>query len=224
GGDSVVIRAFLTLGAFFAARQSGIAKRLRSNSGKTPVSVKQEANKKKAGQKRKAAEIDDSYFEEETETIKVYVFERRVAVERELSDEALEVDSITKLIKKAGLMKTVSNLGHCYEKLVKKFVVNIPEDCDNPDSEDFMKVFVRGKCVDFSPAVINMFLGRSEAVEGEVEITDNYLAKAVTAGQVKQWPRNGQLPSSKLSVKYACLNKIGARNWVPTVHTSDITT
>ncbi|MCH85079.1 envelope-like protein, partial [Trifolium medium] len=156
----------------------------------------------------------DSDYEEEVEVTKVVASSSRknvrgrkvplmrVAVERELSEEALEVVSIRRLIKRAGLIKTVSNIGNCYEKLVKEFVVNIPEDCDDPDNEDFLKVFVRGKCVNFSPAEINKYLGRSEGNETEVDITDNDLAKAITAGQVKQWPRDGQLPSSKLSAKF----------------------
>ncbi|MCI65320.1 envelope-like protein, partial [Trifolium medium] len=57
----------------------------------------------------------------------------------------------------------------CYEKLVKEFLVNISEDYDDPLSKEFMKVFDRGRCVDFSPAVINKFLGRSEEPEAEVE-------------------------------------------------------
>ncbi|MCI84795.1 envelope-like protein, partial [Trifolium medium] len=36
------------------------------------------------------------------------------------------------LIKEVGLLKTIWGIGHCYEKLVKEFLVNIPEDCDNP--------------------------------------------------------------------------------------------
>ncbi|MCI56131.1 envelope-like protein, partial [Trifolium medium] len=33
------------------------------------------------------------------------------------------------LIKEAGLLKTVWGIGDCYERLVKEFLVNIPEDC-----------------------------------------------------------------------------------------------
>ncbi|MCI46961.1 envelope-like protein [Trifolium medium] len=55
-----------------------------------------------------------------------------------------------------------------YDKLVKEFLVNISEDYDGPLSKEFMKVFVRGRCVEFSPTVINKFLGRSEEPEAEV--------------------------------------------------------
>jgi hypothetical protein len=39
-------------------------------------------------------------------------------------------------------MKTVKDLGHCYERLVKEFIVNITNDCSE-GSEEFRKVRVR---------------------------------------------------------------------------------
>jgi hypothetical protein len=41
---------------------------------------------------------------------------------------------------------------------------------------------------------------------------------------VKAWPKKGKISSGKLSMKYAVLNRIGAANWVPTTHSSDIAT
>ncbi|WJX64096.1 hypothetical protein P8452_48919 [Trifolium repens] len=153
-----------------------------------------------------------------------FVYHRRLALERELSDEALECKDVMDLIQQAGLMKTVSGLGKCYENLVKEFIVNIGEDCDNRLSKEFHQVFVRGKCVDFSPAVINRFLGRREDGYSELEPTNNLVCKTITANQVKVWPLKGKVPSAMLSVKYAILNRIGAINWVPTTHSSTIAT
>ncbi|KAK2410040.1 hypothetical protein QL285_045432 [Trifolium repens] len=128
------------------------------------------------------------------------------------------------LILQAGLMKTVSGLGRCYEKLVKEFTVNIGEACDNRFSKEFHQVFVRGKCVKFSPAVINAYLGRREDGYPGFEPTNNHVCKTITANQVKVWPLKGKVPFVMLSVKYAILNRIGAVNWVPTSHTSTIAT
>ncbi|KAK2417141.1 hypothetical protein QL285_039478 [Trifolium repens] len=153
-----------------------------------------------------------------------FVANRRLALERELSAEALEQKEIIALIEKAGLMKTVSGIGECYEKLVKEFLVNIPEDCDNPLSKEHHKVYVRGKCVHFSPAIINKFLGNNEDGYAKLEVTNNQVCKTITANQVKVWPMKGKVPSVMLSVKYAILNRIGTVNWVPTTHTSDIAT
>ncbi|KAK2354424.1 hypothetical protein QL285_091946 [Trifolium repens] len=153
-----------------------------------------------------------------------FVYHRRLALERELSDEALECKEVMDLILQAGLMKTVSGIGRCYEKLVKEFIVNIGEDCDNKLSKEYHQVFVRGKCVQFSPAVINAYLGRREYGYPGFEPTNNQVCKTITANQVKVWPLKGKVPSVMLSIKYAILNRIGAANWVPTSHTSTIAT
>ncbi|WJX88306.1 hypothetical protein P8452_70411 [Trifolium repens] len=153
-----------------------------------------------------------------------FVYHRRLALERELSDEALECKEVMDLILQAGLMKTVSGLGRCYEKLVKEFIVNIGEDCDNKLSKEYHQVFVRGKCVQFSPAVINAYLGRREYGYPGFEPTNNQICKTITANQVKVWPLKGKVPSAMLSIKYAILNRIGAVNWVPTTHSSTIAT
>jgi hypothetical protein len=152
-----------------------------------------------------------------------FIYHRRLALERELSDEALKIEEVMLLIKEAGLEKTVCKLGECYEKLVRKFLVNIPKDCDNPLRRDFQKVYVRGECVNFSPNTINSFLD-VEGGAAEVEATDNQICKEITTNKVKVWPKKGKISSGKLSMKYAVLNRIGAANWVPTTHSSDIAT
>lgn len=97
------------------------------------------------------------------------------------------------LIKVARLMKSVSSFSKCYEILVKKFIVNISKDCDNKKSKEFIKVYVRGKCVEFFPEIINGFMGRSEEEQAEVEVSDNVICREVTAKQVNEWPRKGKL-------------------------------
>jgi hypothetical protein len=62
-----------------------------------------------------------------------------------LGEDALKITDVIDLIKETGLLKTVTKLGDCYEVLVKEFLVNIPEDCDNPLSSDYQTVYVRGE-------------------------------------------------------------------------------
>ncbi|XP_057452469.1 uncharacterized protein LOC130744298 [Lotus japonicus] len=152
-----------------------------------------------------------------------FVSHRRIAIERELSEEALEFKEIIDLLGKAELMKTVKGIGRCYEKLVREFTVNIPSNCDDEGSAEFHKVFVRGKCVHFSPAVINEFMERSTTavVEGESDL--NEIASVISGKPVMQWPKKGLLPSGKLTAKFAVYSKIGAANWLATNHTSSIT-
>ncbi|XP_058784396.1 uncharacterized protein LOC131659189 [Vicia villosa] len=153
-----------------------------------------------------------------------YVFQKRLDVERELAPNALEKKEVLELIQEAGLLKTVCNLPKCYEKLVKEFVVKLSEDCGNSRSVDFRIVFVRGKCVSFSPSVINKFLERTDEAPTELEVTDNKVCQVITAKQVNSWPLKEKLTASKLSIKYAMLHKIGAANWVPINHKSTIST
>ena len=77
------------------------------------------------------------------------------------------------LISYAGLMKIVTRFPKFYETLVKEFIVNIPVDCADHKSKEYRKVYVRGRCVEFSPAIINIFLDRSEDDFCELEVTDN---------------------------------------------------
>ncbi|KAH1225826.1 hypothetical protein GmHk_11G032648 [Glycine max] len=153
-----------------------------------------------------------------------FVYQRRLALERELGRAALDCKEIMDLIKAAGLLKTVSKLGDCYEGLVREFIVNIPSDISNRKSDDYQRVFVRGKCVRFSPAVINKYLGRPTDGVIDIDVSEHQIAKEITAKRVQHWPRKGKLSAGKLSVKYAILHRIGAANWVPTNHTSTVAT
>ncbi|XP_058784605.1 uncharacterized protein LOC131659432 [Vicia villosa] len=113
-----------------------------------------------------------------------FVYHKRLALERELTQNALENDEIMNLIHEDGLMKTVTHLSKCYEILVKEFIVNLHENCGNKETEEYLKVFVRGKCIKFSPTVINKFLERSNQAQPELEVSDNQMCKEITAGQV----------------------------------------
>src|SRR4051812_40839605 len=90
--------------------------------------------------------------------------------------------TIVNLIHEAGLIKTVTQFSKCYEVLVKEFVVNLHEDCANKKAKEYLKVFVRGNCVIFSPTVINKFLERSNEARPKLEVSDNQMCKVITVG------------------------------------------
>lgn len=108
----------------------------------------------------------------------------------QLGKDALECKADMELISYVGLMKIVTSFAKCYDVLVKEFIVNIHVDCANTRSKKFRKMFVRGKCVEFSHAIINKYLGRSEVEESELEVTDNQVCKAIITNQVNEWPTN----------------------------------
>ncbi|XP_050875599.1 uncharacterized protein LOC127079233 [Lathyrus oleraceus] len=151
-----------------------------------------------------------------------YVIQRRIALERELGKDALKCKEVMELIKVAGLMKTDTKFGPCYESLVKEFVVTILGGCDDVKSTDYRKVYVTGNVVTFSPAMINKFLGRIEEPQAKLEVTNDQVCKEITAKKVRHWLNREKLLAGKLSVKYAILHRIGTVNWVPTNHTSTI--
>ncbi|XP_058725752.1 uncharacterized protein LOC131597052 [Vicia villosa] len=177
----------------------------------------------KSSTKVRDVPLDNIYLHYASNAIQwKFVYQRRLALERGLANDALECQEVMKLIKSAGLLKTVTHFSKCYEMLVKEFIVNFSQDCANGKDEDFHKVYVRRKCVEFSPTVVNLCLGRDDEAQPELEVTDNEVCKVITGGKVKKWPIKSKLPASLLTVRYALLHKIGAANWVPTNHTSTI--
>ncbi|XP_050899257.1 uncharacterized protein LOC127106020 [Lathyrus oleraceus] len=187
------------------------------------ISLVKKTTVRKSPVKVPAVHLDNISFHLEDGDAKwKFMIQRRVVVERELGKDAADVKEVMDLIKDVGLLKTVAGFSKCYEGLVKEFIVNIPEDVADKNSKEFCKVFVRGKCITFSPTVINNFLGRKIEGAGELEVTDNEVCREIIARQVKGWPVKKHLPAGKLTVKYAILHKIGAANWVPTNHISTI--
>ncbi|XP_058781531.1 uncharacterized protein LOC131655731 [Vicia villosa] len=151
-----------------------------------------------------------------------FVYQRRIALKRELCQDALKIKEIMDLISAVGLIKTKADFAKCYESMVKEFVVNILVDCAIPGSHNFRKVYVRGKRVHFSPAVINKYLGRSEDDGCDLEVTDNQVCREIIVNQVTTWSMRGNMSTSQLSVKYAILHRIGATKWIPTNYNSTV--
>ncbi|CAJ2651916.1 unnamed protein product [Trifolium pratense] len=151
-----------------------------------------------------------------------FVYHRRLALERNLKNDILECPSIVEALEYAGLMKTVVGLDKCYDRLVKEFLINVAADCNDPASPEYRQVFVRGKCVQFSPIVINQYLQRSSDEVAPLKATDNEICKVLTGGKIKVWPSKAKLSATSLSPFYAVLNRIAAHNWVPTTHSGDI--
>ncbi|WJX29405.1 hypothetical protein P8452_18051 [Trifolium repens] len=172
--------------------------------------------------KRKAATSTSFHTKENQQRWKI-VSQRRMAIERELSSEALSYKEITTLLEEAKLMKTVLGVGKCYERLMREFIINLTGECAEEGSDSYHKVQLREKNFDFSPTTINKFLGRSVEAESNKILSMDKIAEEITAGQAKNWPKKGLLPTSKLTVKYAILNRIGTANWAPTNHSSGIT-
>ncbi|XP_050935655.1 uncharacterized protein LOC127144137 [Cucumis melo] len=134
------------------------------------------------------------YLEENVQHWKSVV-QRRIADKENISDKHHSCVSIMNLIEKAGLSKTISDVGPFYPQLMKEFIVNFPAGFNDPSSPDYQTVHIRGFKFTISPTVIN--------------------------GTLSSWPVNG-IPAVALSVKYVILHKIGIANWFPSSHASSV--
>ncbi|MCI43885.1 envelope-like protein, partial [Trifolium medium] len=102
------------------------------------ASSKKSVGRKKIPQNVLAVPIDNISFHHVENAFRWrFVLQRRLAIERNLSDNLLQCQELVCLITEAGLMKTVKGLGKCYEMLTKEFLVNIVADCDEPLSPEY---------------------------------------------------------------------------------------
>lgn len=122
------------------------------------------------------------------------------------------------------MLGTVLEVHEFVPMVVSEFYCNLTKEADDPDSEDYHKVFVRGELLEFSPELINEFLGCT--VEGEFEeISDwSVVSKELTDNKFEVWPHNPQtIPASKLTQIYRALFKILIHNWMPSKHRAAVT-
>ncbi|KAA0066488.1 uncharacterized protein E5676_scaffold572G00570 [Cucumis melo var. makuwa] len=125
-------------------------------------------------------------------------------------------------IAKAGLSKTISDVGPFHPQLIREFVVNLPTDFNDPSCPDYQMVHIKGFKFSITPAVINGFLGNAVSINFALSSPSiDVLASELSGGTLSSWPVNG-IHAAALSVKYAILHKIGIANWFPSSHASSV--
>lgn len=77
-----------------------------------------------------------------------------------VNKEVFYCKEIMELVKVVDLIKIVSDIGLCYENLIKEFIVNSSIEYNVKGSEEYKKVYVGRKCVKFSPSIINDYLNK----------------------------------------------------------------
>ncbi|CAJ2636923.1 unnamed protein product [Trifolium pratense] len=159
--------------------------------------------RKKVPQSVPSAPLDNISFHLENGSARwKFVYHRRLALERNLKDDILECPLVVEALEYAGLMKTVVGLDKCYDRLVKEFLINVAANCNDPASPEYRQVFVRGKCVQFSPIVINQYLQRSSDEVAPLKATDNEVCKVLTGGRIRVWPSKAKLAATSLSLHF----------------------
>lgn len=131
---------------------------------------------------------DNVSFHSEESLVKWnYVYHQKVLPKNELSKAAQEYVEIMELLNDAQSMKTVIGSGPYYPKLVKKFMVNLLSGLVIlivPNSGKF----VRGLCFDFSPGVINDYLGRGRIIDVDHLLYMKTIVHKLSGDDKKEWP------------------------------------
>ncbi|VFQ80717.1 unnamed protein product [Cuscuta campestris] len=119
------------------------------------------------------------------------------------------------------LLKSVTLPGSYVKKVIQEFYCNLTESCVTEDDTSYQKVFVRGKLYDFSPSVINSFLG-TDPNPVITPIDEETVWRDLTNGLKDYQHRKSKVPSSVLKSSYALLLRIAAFHWMPTTHTNNV--
>uniref|UniRef100_A0A9I9E4M2 Putative plant transposon protein domain-containing protein n=1 Tax=Cucumis melo TaxID=3656 RepID=A0A9I9E4M2_CUCME len=154
-----------------------------------------------------------------------YVVKQRITDEANIADQYNFFPAILGLIRNAGLIRTVFEVGPFYPRLMRELIMNLPSDFNDPSVDEYQKVHIRGVCFNVSRELLNSYLDITLPADYEASYpTPERLAEELTGGTVPVWPVDGQLPVASLTVKYSILHRIGISNWIPSTHASTIST
>ncbi|KAA0045978.1 uncharacterized protein E6C27_scaffold243G005280 [Cucumis melo var. makuwa] len=88
------------------------------------------------------------------------------------------------------------------DELIREFIVNLPNEFNNPSSPDYQTVHIRGFKFVISPVVINCFLGNTVDIDCSPSCpSTEVLVTVLSGGTLSTWPING-IPAAALSIKY----------------------
>lgn len=124
------------------------------------------------------------------------------------------------LLRDLGISNTLLNVPSFVKNVVLEFYCNLSADMTTVQSQNFHKTFVRGVFVDFSPEVINEFVGSVPVIGVSMSGGMHIVVSELTGGLLKSWPASGVIRASCLSYKYSVLHKVALRNWMPNTHSS----
>ncbi|VFQ98325.1 unnamed protein product [Cuscuta campestris] len=119
------------------------------------------------------------------------------------------------------LFKSVTLPGSFVKRVIQEFYINLSESCVDVDDPSYHKVFVRGRLYDFSPSVINNFLGTTSNPAITL-IAEETVWNDLTNGLRDYQHGKTKVPSSVLKSSYALLLRIAAFHWLPTTHTNTV--
>ncbi|XP_051128118.1 uncharacterized protein LOC127249387 [Andrographis paniculata] len=113
-------------------------------------------------------------------------------------------------------------------RLVKEFYANLSGKVLDPNSLWYHKIYIRGKILELSPAVINELLQLPANDENKLpsELIDEStkeVARTISAGNASSFGRSG-VTGTMLTMKYQCLFRLCGCNILPTANNTSIST
>lgn len=157
-----------------------------------------------------------TFYSNLSEKVWAFVVQRKILSERLLHDAEFKEIGVFEFLKAQNLLGTVTKVQQ-FVKNVLEFYANLVKEINNPATDMFHKVFVRGHLFDFSPAVINEFF-ESHCPVVDFEANYDVIIAEITAHVRCKWPPAKSFPVTVLSLKSSVLHKIALKNWMPSTH------
>nr|GME03465.1 uncharacterized protein LOC109166667 [Ipomoea batatas] len=134
-------------------------------------------------------------------------------------DKMKDSEQISKILTHSQLLGTVTNIESYEESVIHEFYNNLGAGTSTPSDPMYGKIYLRGKFYDFTPSLINDYMGTS-TIENSTSINSEQVAQELTAGNVS-FEKN-KIKAASLTSKYAILQKIALVNWMPSLHENTV--
>ncbi|XP_010556510.1 PREDICTED: uncharacterized protein LOC104825815 [Tarenaya hassleriana] len=134
--------------------------------------------------------------------------------ERNANVTNFKENGVWDLLENRGLTGSVTYACPYSKSLIREFYANLTERTALKNDIMFHKVYVRGRFLDFSPALISRVLGTPEPKNTSQEVDLKNLEVTLT-GEYDE-SRDGQLTIAQLLYLPTVLHKVARTNWVPT--------
>nr|GME09755.1 uncharacterized protein LOC109166667 [Ipomoea batatas] len=134
-------------------------------------------------------------------------------------DKMKDNEHISEILIHSQMLGIVTNIEPYEESVIHEFYNNLGAGTSIPSDPMYGKIYLRGKFYDFTPSLINDYMGTS-TTESSANINSEQVAQELTAGNVS-FEKN-KIKAASLSSKYAILQKIALVNWMPSLHENTI--
>ncbi|XP_019170436.1 PREDICTED: uncharacterized protein LOC109166007 [Ipomoea nil] len=212
-----------------AQKKSQLPTKEKEKQKKKPTTKRDKLSSKEKGKQKVGTNADMSYLPKphsttflRREAVSLWkrIIERKIISQKLLPIDKLDnPEQIQDILITSQLQGTVTNIEPYDEQVIQEFYCNMTKTISTPSSPLYGKVYVRGSFYDFTPDIINRYLGTPEA-EQNMEINSEQVAQELTAGNVI-FEKNKIKAASQTS-KYATLQKIALANWMPSLHESTV--